>query len=105
MSIPHWPEVVVVVVGVVVDVCPLPTHYLARTQAVVLALAHLVFNQPKFLAIAAVGLRLSQVVRSTALGVPFPELTGYSAPWFRLRMSPRLLLSSKRQVRWLRYGG
>jgi len=54
-------------------------------------MAHLVFNQPKFLLTVAVGLRLSQVVRSTALGVLFPELPGYSAPCPRLLMSPRLL--------------
>jgi hypothetical protein len=54
--------------------------------------AHLVFNQQKSLPIATVGPRPSQVVRSTALGVLFPELPGYSAPRLRLRMSPRLLL-------------
>jgi hypothetical protein len=54
--------------------------------------AHLVFNQPKFLLTAAVGPRPSQVVRSTALRVLFPELQGYIAPCPRLCMSPRLLL-------------
>jgi hypothetical protein len=56
--------------------------------------AHLVFNQPKFLLNVAVGLRPSQVVRSTALGVGvlFPELQEYIAPCPRLRTSPRLLL-------------
>jgi hypothetical protein len=54
--------------------------------------AHLVFNQQKSLAIATVGPRPSQVVRSTALGVLFPELQEYIAPCPRLRMSPRLPL-------------
>ena len=54
--------------------------------------AHLVFNQQKSLAIATVGPRPSQVVRSTALGVLFPELQEYIAPRPRLCMSPRLLL-------------
>ena len=48
--------------------------------------AHLVFNQPDLLlaATVAVGPRPSQVVRSTALGVLFPELQGYIAPCPRL---------------------
>jgi hypothetical protein len=54
--------------------------------------AHLVFNQPKSLLTVAVGLRPSQVVRSTALGVLFPDLQEYIAPRPRLCMSPRLLL-------------
>jgi hypothetical protein len=48
-------------------------------------------NQPKFMLAVAVGLRPSQVVRSTALGLPFPELLGYSAPCPCVRVSPRLL--------------
>ena len=55
-------------------------------------MAHLVFNQQKSLPIATVGPRPSQVVRSTALGVLFPELQEYIAPRPRLCMSPRLLL-------------
>jgi hypothetical protein len=43
--------------------------------------AHLVFNQPKFLPIATVGPRPSQVVRSTALGVLFPELAHLVFKW------------------------
>jgi hypothetical protein len=54
--------------------------------------AHLVFNQQKSLPIATVGPRPSQVVRSTALGVLFPELQEYIAPCPRLRTLPRLLL-------------
>ena len=43
-------------------------------------------------AIATVGPRPSQVLRSTALGVLFPALPVYSAPCPRLRMLPRLFL-------------
>ena len=65
--------------------------------------AHLVFNQQKSLAIATVGPRPSQVVRSTALGVLFPELQEYIAPRPRLCMSPRLLLLMQyRDLGWLR---
>jgi hypothetical protein len=39
--------------------------------------AHLVFNSPKFLLIDPVGPRPSQVVRSTPLGVRFPDLQEY----------------------------
>jgi hypothetical protein len=53
---------------------------------------YLVFNQQKFLLAVAVGLRPSQVVRSTALGVLFPELQEYIAPRPRVCMSPRLLI-------------